>query len=238
MHDPRPIIGITFSDRIHREEKARHLAQAYLRAVEAAGGEARPLTPSEPPAAPADLHGLLLAGGVDVDPREYGEARHPKLGEVEADRDRMELELARGAAAAGVPIFGICRGIQVIGVAFGGKLHQDLPSVVPEAGQHQEPEGKRLRHRVRAAAGSRLREILGEEEVEVNTYHHQAISVPGDGLRVVAVAEDGVIEAVEGTGSGFLLGVQWHPERMRSDPRRERLFAAFVAAAAEYAAKR
>jgi putative glutamine amidotransferase len=171
---------------------------------------------------------------VDVDPSRYGEARHPKLGKVERDRDDLELELTRRATALGMPVLGICRGAQVIGVAFGGKLHQDLVSCVGSAAH--EAEGERgARHTVRLATGSRLQEVLGVEQVEVNSFHHQANSVLGAGLRAVAWAEDGVIEGVEGEAGGFLLGVQWHPERSMESEATRRLFTALVAAARAYA---
>ncbi len=230
MNDSRPIIGITFSDRIHTEEEARRIAQGYLEAVEAHGGEARAISPSRPAPA-AELDGLLLAGGVDIDPAEFGQPPHPSLGEVEADRDRLELTLAREVAAAGKPIFGICRGAQLLAVLLGGALHQDLAACAPDAEPHRTPEGETLRHLVRVTPGTRLWEIVREEEFEVNSHHHQAISVVGPKLRVAAVAADGVIEAVEGTGEAFVLGVQWHPERLRDDPVRGKLFEAFVEAA-------
>lgn len=178
----------------------------------------------------AGLGGLLLAGGGDVDPRWYGEVPHPKLRAVDRQRDEMELGLTRAAMAAGRPVLGICRGAQVLGVVFGGKLCQDLPS---EAGTtaHAAEGRAGTRHRVRVASGSRLHWIVGADEVEVNSFHHQANAGLGDGLRAVAWAEDGVIEGVEGDSDGFLLGVQWHPERMIASEVTRRLFATFVEAA-------
>ncbi len=237
MHHTKPIIGITFSDHLRDVESGRRTAETYQQAVEVQSAKTRALTPSGEPVAVAELDGLLLSGGVDVAPAEYGESEHPKLGRVEAGRDRLELELTRRAATLGIPVFGICRGVQVIAVAFGGKLHQDLASCVPQALVHAGAE-EPARHRVRVAAGSLLREILGQDALEVNSYHHQAGSVLGDGLRAVAWSEDGVVEAVEGVGEGFVLGVQWHPERMLPDPTQERLFAAFAAAARARAAMR
>ena len=228
MNESRPIIGITFSDRLH-QEKARDVAQTYLDAVEAAGGEARAITPTTP--VPADLDALLLAGGVDIDPAEFGQAPHPALGEVDRDRDQLELALARQMVAAGRPLFGICRGVQLLGVIFGGELHQDLAACAPGSERHRPAEGETLRHRVLVMPGTRLWEIVGQAELEVNSSHHQAVSCVGPNLRVSAVATDGVIEAVEGTGEAFVLGVQWHPERLPDDPVQGRLFEAFVAAA-------
>ncbi len=183
----------------------------------------------------ARLDGLLLAGGVDVDPSLYGEPPHARLGRVERDRDDLELALTREAAARGVPILGVCRGAQVLGVAFGGKLHQDLPSDLGTRVHAAEGDAA-ARHRVRLAAGSRLRGILETDEVEVNSFHHQAISVVASGLRAVAWSEEGVIEGVESEPGGFLIGVQWHPEQMSESEPARRLFAAFVKAAETYAA--
>ncbi len=238
MHDSKPIIGITFSDRIYESTPAWHTAEAYVQAVEAQGAAVRLLTPAGPPAALSEVHGVLLAGGVDVAPERYGQPRHPDLGEVDEGRDRLEFDLIEAAAPAGVPLFGICRGIQVLGVAFGGTLHQHIPATVPGALGHSPPAGETARHRVRLVAGTRLREIVGQDEMEVNSYHHQAVAALGGRLRLAAESEDGVVEAVEGGGEGFVLGVQWHPERMLADAAQERLFAAFAAAAADFAAHR
>ncbi len=237
MHEPQTIVGITYSDRVHREEEAARIVAGYRQALAPYDLDMRLLTPSGPRLAATDLHGLLLAGGVDVDPAHYGEPRHPKLGEVDADRDALELDLARAAVAAGVPTFGICRGVQVLGVVLGGTLYQDIPCCVAGAVIHSAAKGE-ARHRVRLAAGSRLREIIGQDAVEVNSYHHQAVRTVVDGARAVAATEDGVIEALEGTGTAFLLGVQWHPERMLDDPFQVRLLAAFAAAARAFAARK
>ena len=234
MHGSRPIIGITFSARVRDDEATRRAADAYRVALETHGAEVTELLPGGGLPTVERLDGLLLTGGVDVDPSLYGERPHAKLGRVERARDDLELALTREAAARGVPILGLCRGVQVLGVAFGGKVYQDLPSDLGTSAHAAEGDAG-ARHRVRLAAGSRLREIIGQDEVEVNSFHHQAISVVASGLRAVAWAEDGVIEAVEGESGGFLLGVQWHPERMTESEPARRLFAAFVAAAGAYA---
>ena len=233
MHGSRPIIGITFSARVRDDRATRQAADAYRVALETHGAAVMELLPGDETPEVGVLDGLLLAGGVDVDPSLYNETPHAKLGRVERARDDLELALTREAAARGVPILGLCRGAQVLGVAFGGKLHQDLPSDLGTTAHAAEGEAG-ARHRVRLAEGSRLREILEADEVEVNSFHHQAISQDGQGLRAVAWAEDGVIEAVEGGSGGFLLGVQWHPERMTESESARRLFAAFVAAARAY----
>ncbi len=186
------------------------------------------------------LDGVCLAGGVDVDPAEYGETPHPALGKVDVPRDASELTLARWALETDLPIFGICRGIQALNVAAGGSLYQDLPAQVPDALRHShllsETPWPQPVHPVHVAAGSRLAGILGVEELATNSFHHQSVKRPADGFIVTAWAPDGVIEGIEAPGRRFALGVQWHPEGMfNTDPLARRLFAAFVAAARDRA---
>jgi putative glutamine amidotransferase len=183
----------------------------------------------------AQLDGLCLSGGVDVAPAEYGEEPHPALGKVDAPRDRTELTLARWALAADLPILGICRGIQMLNVAAGGNLYQDLTAQLPGSLLHNykvaETPWERPTHGVRLAAGSRLAGILDAGGLMVNSFHHQAVKRPADGFDAVAWAEDGVVEAIEAPGRRFALGVQWHPEGMfQTDPLARKLFAAFVEA--------
>lgn len=184
----------------------------------------------------ARLDGLLLAGGVDIAPEEYGETPHPQLGRVDAARDATELTVARWALAAGLPILGICRGIQSLNVAAGGALYQDLSAQYPGAIRHTympaESPWERPTHRVTVAEGSRLATVLGATELAVNSFHHQAVKQPAPGFTPVAWAEDGVIEGLEKPDHRFVVGVQWHPEGMfHTDPLARRLFAAFVDAA-------
>ena len=183
----------------------------------------------------AQLDGLCLSGGVDVAPAEYGEEPHPALGKVDAPRDRTELTLARWALAADLPILGICRGIQMLNVAAGGNLYQDLTAQLPGSLLHNykvaETPWERPTHGVRLAAGSRLAGVLDAGGLMVNSFHHQAVKRPADGFDAVAWAEDGVVEAIEAPGRRFALGVQWHPEGMfQTDPLASKLFAAFVEA--------
>jgi putative glutamine amidotransferase len=183
----------------------------------------------------AQLDGLCLSGGVDVAPAEYGEEPHPALGKVDAPRDRTELTLARWALAADLPILGICRGIQMLNVAAGGNLYQDLTAQLPGSLLHNykvaETPWERPTHGVRLAAGSRLAGVLDAGGLMVNSFHHQAVKRPADGFDAVAWAEDGVVEAIEAPGRRFALGVQWHPEGMfQTDPLARKLFAAFVEA--------
>jgi putative glutamine amidotransferase len=156
--------------------------------------------------------GLLLAGGGDVDPALYDRPPHPRLGLVDRTRDAIEFALYRGARARGLPIFGICRGLQLINVAEGGSLHQHLPTL-DGAQQHAQTDNSGApQHPVTLAPDSRLATAFGAERVRSNSYHHQAIDRLGRGLRATAWSDDGHIEAIEGAGGPFLLAVQWHPE--------------------------
>lgn len=180
--------------------------------------------------------GLLLTGGGDIDPYLFGQHPHPRLGRVTPRRDAWEIALVQAALAAGRPILGICRGAQILTVACGGTLVQDLDTQVPGAIQHRQkaPRGHPS-HEVQIHDGTLLRRIAGAAVIRVNSRHHQAVREPGAGLVVSAVAPDGVVEAVEGSGGGFVVGVQWHPEDLAGagweDPVSRRLFRAFVEAA-------
>jgi putative glutamine amidotransferase len=160
------------------------------------------------------LDGLILQGGADIDPHLYGEAPQPHLGPTDVVRDRFELDLLRGFSAAGKPVFGICRGMQLINVACGGSLHQDLVAEGATAMAHNHAEAyDRHQHEVLIEADSWLsRRYGGATRGRINSIHHQGVDRLGDGLAVEARGEDGVVEMVRGTGAGFLLGVQWHPE--------------------------
>ena len=161
------------------------------------------------------LDGLLLIGGPDIDPVHYGQKPVEGLRRITPERDQVELQAARWALDAGLPILAICRGIQVLSVATGGTLWQDIASQRPQSAKHDFHPGypeSHLAHKVRILPDSRLAGILKAEAVWVNSLHHQAIKRMGEGLRATAYAPDGIIEAVEGTGSGWTLGVQWHPE--------------------------
>jgi putative glutamine amidotransferase len=195
--------------------------------------------------------GIALGGGRDIDPRRYGQEPHEKLAATEPRRDAFELELVRRALERGLPILGMCRGIQVLNVALGGTLVQDL-SLVEEWAGHPSDRGWKAwkeverasldgepevpthpRHPIAIEPGSRLHEALGVEEIEVDSFHHQAIDRVARGLRVTARAPDGVVEAVELDGSSSVLAVQWElQEEWRVDRRFLRLFERFVEAAA------
>ncbi len=183
------------------------------------------------------VDGIILTGGVDIAPALYGEEAHPRLGAVHAERDSAELPLARWAAAEGKPVLGICRGIQMLNVALGGTLYQDLetqrPGPIDHEVSYKHECWERLDHSLTLLEDSRLAELLGGTRVEVNSLHHQAIKDLAPGLRIVGHAPDGVVEAVEGTGKGFVIGVQCHPEALwqEADIRWRNVFRALILAA-------
>jgi putative glutamine amidotransferase len=162
----------------------------------------------------AGVDGVLMTGGPDVNPAEYGEARDPAVASLaDPARDRFELELARAALKHDAPILAICRGMQVLNVAAGGSLVQDIPSGMPDALPHQVGEPKdAIAHAVRIEPGSRVAELLDATEARVNSRHHQAVKQPGEGLLVTATAPDGIIEALEKPDAHFCVAVEWHPE--------------------------
>lgn len=161
----------------------------------------------------AALDGLVLQGGADIDPQAYGETPSELLGTTDAVRDRFELMLLRAFAAAGKPVLGICRGMQLINVAYGGSLHQDLIGVGATTASHVAPAYDEHVHALRFEPASWFERLYpGVDAPAVNSIHHQGINVLGKGLHVEARSEDGVIECIRGTGRNFLVGVQWHPE--------------------------
>lgn len=161
----------------------------------------------------SSLDGLILQGGADIHPSVYGEEPMPVLGPVDAVRDTFELELLRAFVAAGKPVFGICRGLQLINVAFGGTLFQDLRALGATEQSHLSETYDRHVHKLDFAPNSWLGALYRDiGPLRVNSIHHQGIKDLGDNLSVEAYSDDGVIEAVRGTGESFILGVQWHPE--------------------------
>jgi putative glutamine amidotransferase len=238
----RPLIGVTTSE-VRRGELAtlrRHgepphpemaLGMTYLRAIDAAGGVPVVLPPVGLDAVPElieRLDGVCLSGGPDLDPDAYGAAtRHPELGPTEPGLDAFELAVAHAADAAGLPLLGICRGAQAINVARGGTLHQHVE------GHRQAALATARTHTVTVDDDSLLASLTGPGSLEVNSFHHQAVDIPGAGLRIVARAIDGTVEAVEDRTRPLLLGVQWHAETLADRPEHGALFAALVEIAAE-----
>lgn len=217
----RPLIGITIGYSKHPEFFT--LRDDYVRAVEKAGGLAVVLAPGRPEDAAdllSKLDGLLLTGGADVDPVLYGEEAHETVTRVIPERDAFEIALCREALGRDQPLLAICRGHQVLNVAMGGTLIQDIPSQVSGAFDH-DPDRERWEtaHEVRILPRTRLREILGAETIAVNSFHHQAVRDLGEGLVVSAASTvDGVIEGIEAPDRRLAVGVQWHPEAFWDRP--------------------
>ena len=181
-----------------------------------------------------DLDGLLLAGGVDIDPTLYGEIRGSKLGRLDPERDRMEIKLARWAFEDRLPCFGICRGIQVLNVALGGTLYQDIPSQTDSTVSHTRTDHPRdwIAHPIKIAERSGLADIMGRTELTgVNSLHHQAVKKLAEPFEAVAESPDGVIEGMERRDDGFCIAVQWHPEELTAQACQRALFRALVEAA-------
>jgi putative glutamine amidotransferase len=221
----RPRIGITTSPSLHEGRFSEALDRAYVTAVLRAG--ALPLVlpvldPSRAAAVAACLDGIVFTGGGDVDPAVYGGDPVPELRGVNARRDAYELALVRQALDLALPMLGTCRGCQLLNVAMGGTLVPHLPN---SDGRHcardrwAEPV-----HNVSVLEGTLLRTVLGSEVIGVNSLHHQAVAELGTGLRAVAWADDGVIEAVEGVDGRRVLAVQWHPELLLTPPGNATLF--------------
>jgi putative glutamine amidotransferase len=178
------------------------------------------------------LSGLCLSGGPDLHSSAYGAEPHPELGPTEPHLDVFEIALVRAAEARGLPVLAICRGLQVLNVAHGGTLVQDLPSQRPSGVRHrQEQQGSIATHDVTLEPGSLVAACLGASEARVNSFHHQAVDRLGSGLRAVGWASDGTVEALEAVDRPFTMAVQWHAESMIHSPEQERLLAAFAQAA-------
>jgi len=232
----RPLIGITTYHRAGEERPGFFMPASYVDAVRAVGGRPVLLPPGDgdPATLLDDLDGVLLCGGGDVDPALFGgPTRHDAQYSTCAERDAFELALIRECMTRLTPTLAICRGLQVLNVARGGDLHVHLPDIVGEAVAHRVSRDRHTRHAVRVAADSRLAALLDGAEITVASWHHQAIDRLGEGLRAVAWADDGTIEAVEVEEWPALWAVQWHPELQiaESDGRQRRLFAALIAAA-------
>ncbi|TXH33304.1 MAG: gamma-glutamyl-gamma-aminobutyrate hydrolase family protein [Rhodospirillaceae bacterium] len=236
------MVGLTtYLDRAQTgvwDVRAGLLPAAYLEGITAAGGIAVLLPPQPVTAEVAarvldGVAGLVITGGRDLDPAGYGQAAHDETDQPDTTRDAWEFALLAEALRRGLPVLGICRGAQVLNVAFGGTLHQHLPDVIGDC-SHRAGGGVFTPMPVRTVAGTRLAELVGET-CEVQCYHHQAIAEVGRNLVVSARDDDGIIEAIELPGQDFVLAVQWHPEASLDDLR---LFTAVVDAAREYSLRR
>ncbi|MBI4829039.1 MAG: gamma-glutamyl-gamma-aminobutyrate hydrolase family protein [Nitrospinae bacterium] len=246
-----PLIGVTIDVEPRTGDDGQtseyySLKRPYADAVAKAGGV--PIfIPPQPDARGASrylrlIHGLVISGGpVDVDPKFYGEKPHPKLGALKPERTASELMLVKRAVKMGMPALGICGGEQVINVAFGGALYQDIPSQFASNLAHdQDPlPSTKPSHKVRLQPKTMLHRVTRSDETMVNSTHHQAVKTLGKSLKVCAVSPDGLVEAIEGVNAPYLLGVQWHPERLYDDDSVSRsIFASFIKAARGYARRR
>ena len=246
----RPLVGIPADFAPSPDTTISHprwlLNQTYVDAVFDAGGLPLilPVLPD-----PGDqlldlLDGVILSGGGDIDPIHFRRDRHPKTGGISPERDDLELRVFAAARERGLPILGICRGLQLINVAMGGTLIQDIPDERPSSSQHRQDHDGLARndvsHPVTLVGGSRVAGIYGDTRIMTNSYHHQAIDDLADGLTVTGHSDDGTIESFEVAGDPFLVAVQWHPETLyRRHTEHARVFSALIeAASARRAASR
>jgi putative glutamine amidotransferase len=220
---PRIIIPLALAG-TPKESPRMFSRTAYATAIERAGGV--PLFLSRPSGPDIGeiaefMDGLLLMGGVDPHPSLYGEEVLPACGEIDKERDTLELALLQYAIKKNIPVLGLCRGLQVMNVYFGGTLYQDIPTQFPGATHHEShatTERKRLMHSVDVLPDTTLEKILGVGRLEVNSIHHQGIKVLGSGLRASAKSPDGLIEGIEHVTHPFCIGTQWHPEEFDDAP--------------------
>ncbi len=230
----RPLIGLT--THAPNDEGHFHLSAHYVEAVRRAGGIAVLLPPgdAQPEEILARLDGLIFTGGGDVEPALYGAAEHEASYGMNAERDRAEGDLIRAAIAGEKPMLCICRGIQILNVALGGTLQQHLPDVVGEDILHRAPPREPVPHPVNITPGTLLAETIGATECTPDSWHHQAVDQPGAGLKPIARAPDGTIEALAHESHPFLLAVQWHPELTAAhDPGQQAIFDGLVTRCAE-----
>lgn len=210
-----PLIGVSVGRLPSGNRVIDGADRDYSRAVQAAGGAPVLLPTGSGTEARTVMHrvdGLVLSGGGDVDPRSYGAEPSPATGGVDPDRDAAEFAMLQAALERSIPVLGVCRGCQVVNVALGGTLHQHLPDLTSTEHLRREPRDW-ISHTVAVEAGSRLQKVLGRDEIEVNSIHHQAVDRLARPLRAVACAPDGVVEAIEDPDRD-LLAVQWHPESL------------------------
>ncbi|MFC7370245.1 gamma-glutamyl-gamma-aminobutyrate hydrolase family protein [Fictibacillus iocasae] len=230
----KPIIGITSSTQKHNGLDSVSVHQKYVDSVITAGGIpfVLPIGNRETAKKSAEFcDGILLSGGEDLNPVSYDETPHPDVGKVNSKRDDFEIALVKYTREQKKPIFAICRGIASLNVALGGKLIQDVHSQLEKSIKHyQEAARGEVTHHVKVEKESLLHEITGQDELQVNSFHHQAVGRLADELKVSAKAPDGVIEAIEGKSRNpMMLAVQWHPEEMAHENEdMHKLFKAFV----------
>lgn len=232
----KPVIGITAAH--CTEELQTFPRESYVKCIWQSGGIPfliPPVSTSEESAAVLSvIDGLLLSGGGDISPYLLHEDPLPGIGNCLPERDCSELLLARAALAADIPLLGICRGLQVMAAAAGGKIAQDIAVLYPDRLQHSQKAPRSAPwHKVHIQESSYLRRIVGEEQIGVNSFHHQAVSVVPEGFTANALAPDGIIEGIERRTGTFCLGVQWHPESMGDERHSQNLFAEFIRASGQ-----
>lgn len=245
MPSKMPRIGISVSEMLENKDRKKptwkpfdYLKREYHEAVQKSGGVPILLPNINDPSLAHQLidmiDGLLLTGGGDIHPSYYGQAPHPTLTERTLNRDSFEMSIARLALERDMPVFSICRGHQVLNVALGGTLHQDLSCIKSDTVIHADPEQTaRIYHKIKIARGTKLHEIIGSDIIETNSSHHQVIDKPGSGLKFSAFAfDDNIPEAIEHTELKFVIGVQWHPEAVFDREHSRRIFSAFIEASA------
>lgn len=237
----KPIIGVGCDIDVTPGKRDRAFVYTtYVEALKRAGAVPVLIPPQPENVAEIidGLDGVLLAGGEDCHPELYGQEPHPSVEPMDERRQSNDVTLAGAARERGIPTLGICLGVQVMNVVAGGTLIQDIHSEAPSEIEHVSEPEDRARHGVMVERGTRLEQFLGEDEIVVNSSHHQAIRDVGRGLRVTAHAPDGIIEGLEDPQHPFYVGVQWHPEDMPSEESAARIFGAFVEAAQRRAGQR
>ncbi|HSC34266.1 MAG TPA: gamma-glutamyl-gamma-aminobutyrate hydrolase family protein [Thermodesulfobacteriota bacterium] len=225
MDRKRPVIGITTDIK----DGSFVIEDAYARAVAKAGGipiliPSIPESPGLLKETVSRIDGLLLPGSRDMDPKFYNEEPHPKLRPMSIERTETELIVLNESRERNIPVLGICGGMQLLNVFFGGSLYQDISSLLPDAMPHE----KGAVHDILIEDGTLLHKMSGANKFQVNSYHHQALKEIGMGLRVSATAPDGIVEGIESRGEPrYVLGIQWHPEREQSELA-DRIFESFI----------
>jgi putative glutamine amidotransferase len=232
-----PLIGMTTSN--GRKTTNIYIPRAYVESVRKAGGLPVLIPTGTRPEQAAELRelfdGVLIIGGADIDPSYYGGRPHASVELDGPERDELEIAIVKAAAETDWPVFGICRGLQVMNVALGGTLYTDIPDQLPGALKHNRDtkrERDLLAHSVTVTRGAQISSILGEGELKVNSLHHQGIRLLGERLLATSTAPDGLVESIEVPGHPFALGVQWHPECLPDSEPMQHLFTEFVAQAA------
>ncbi|MBD3306129.1 gamma-glutamyl-gamma-aminobutyrate hydrolase family protein [candidate division KSB3 bacterium] len=244
-----PLIGITCSTSLSARQKRRelggeslqdHVPRTYIQAVVASGGTPLLIPLVEELAViewmVSRLNGILLTGGVDVNPTYYQREPHLNLGTIDSAKDRLECQLTQLALRADIPILGICRGIQMLNVAAGGTLYQDIPAErsAPVLKHMQDAPMRTLTHSVSIEPGTQLYALIRQERIRVNSHHHQAVQDLAPGFRSTAFSPDGLIEGIEHPAKPFVVGVQWHPEATyQEDMPSQQVFRGFIDAAGQ-----